>query len=47
MTSAATPSTHLSSQLFAALNRTKPTRRQTLLPTTTTRDLTSISEMLT
>ena len=38
---------HLSNQLSAALSRTNPSRRQTLLPATTTRDLTSISEMMT
>ena len=43
---ARTPS-HLSSRLFAALSRTNPSRRQTLLPATTTRDLISISEMMT
>ena len=43
---ARTPS-HLSNRLFAALSRTNPSRRQTLLPATTTRDLISISEMMT
>jgi hypothetical protein len=38
---------HLSNQLFAALSRTNPSRRPTLLPATTTRNLTSISEMMT
>jgi hypothetical protein len=37
---------HLNGQLFAALSRTNPSRRQTPRPATT-RDLISISEMMT
>jgi hypothetical protein len=40
-------SAHLSNQLFAALSRTNPVAPQTFLPATTTRDLISISEMMT
>ena len=43
---ARTPS-HLSNRLFAMLSRTNPSRGQTFLPATTTRDLISISEMMT
>jgi hypothetical protein len=47
MAIAAARPTHLNNPLFAALSRTNPSRRQTLLPATTTRDLISISEMMT
>jgi hypothetical protein len=47
MTIAAARPAHLSNQLFAALSRINPSRRQTLPPATTTRDLISISEMMT
>jgi hypothetical protein len=44
MAIAAARPAHLSNQLFAALSRINPSRRQTLLPAATTRDLISIGD---